>query len=634
MQKATQKNNIISIETTLGKDKLYLTEFSAHEAMSEIYSFNAVMYTVGTQISLEKLVGTEVTVALRNTESSADVRYFHGVISYLESKGMRTSASDVAEQYIDYHATIVPAISFLKKRTNCRIYQNKTSLKIVSELLNEHKVAFKDQTTKSYEKNDYCVQYQESDLDFIDRLLQQEGIFYFFEHTKSSHTLILVDDVTAYKKCDEEKVKCFSGSIEKSHISQWQGALSMVSGAYQQQGYDFEQPAKLPNATKVNAQLPSQSNYEVFDYAGEAEINKRSQSCVENQLEAIQKDMHKSTGQSDCRSFSVGKYFTFSDHEDSRYIGKSYLLTGIHIIASQPNQSGASQSSNKQVYINHFDCVPKETAYRCSQYLKKPLISGVQTAIVTGDPGDEQHIDKFGRVKVQFHWDREGEFSSKSSCWIRVAQNWAGNKWGSFFFPRVGQEVLVDFINGDPDQPMISGAVYNADLMPPYALPDKKSSSGIKSHSTKKGGADNFNEIRFDDEKGQELLFFQAEKDHELKIKNDQRAEIGNDYLINVINDEISTIGNDSQSTIANDQLTTVNNDRQVKIANNDTLDVGKVLNIKAGSEITFKTGGATIKMSSDGTINLEGKSININGKAIKIEGSAIALKAGQIKLN
>jgi len=227
--------------------------------------------------------------------------------------------------------------------------------------------------------------------------------------------------------------------------------------------------------------------------------------------------------------------------------------------------------------------------------IHKPLIHGVQTAVVTGDPGDEQHIDKYGRVKVQFDWDREGEFNSKSSCWIRVAQNWAGNKWGAFFFPRVGQEVLVEFINGDPDQPIISGAIYNADLMPPYALPAKKTQSGIKSHSTKNGGADNFNELRFEDDKGKELLFLQAEKDHELKVKNDQK------------------------DTIDNDRLTT--------IANNDTLDVGNVLKVTAGSEIEFKTGAASIKMTSDGAITIDGTNIKVNG-------TVIALKAAQIKLN
>ena len=254
------------------------------------------------------------------------------------------------------------------------------------------------------------------------------------------------------------------------------------------------------------------------------------------------------------------------------------------------------------MYRNSFECVPSDTSYRPTALRNKPLINGVQTAVVTGDAGDEILVDKYGRVKVQFHWDREGQNDSKSSCWIRVAQNWAGNKWGAFFFPRVGQEVLVDFINGDPDQPIISGAIYNADLMPPYTLPDKKTQSGIKSHSTKQGAADNFNELRFEDEKGKELLFFQAEKDHELNVKNNQTDTVGNNRITQVNNDDTSTI------------------------VNNQTIDVGKTLNITAGTEIVLTAGGASITMSSSGAIDIKGTNITVNGTAIALKAAAISL--------
>lgn len=634
MQKATQKNNIISIDTPLGKDTLYLTHLSGSEAISQLYSFTVSMFTVGTKIALDALVGKKVCVSLRNAESNGAIRYFHGVVSHLESAGMRTASSDEKENYIDYQAVIVPTAAFMKKRSNCRIFQNLSVIDIVADLFGQHSVVFKDKTTKTYPKYEYCVQYQESDLDFVARLLQQEGIFYFFEHTSSLHTLVMADDITVYKKCAEDKVRCFSGHLTKSHIAHWQGGLSMVSGGYEQKGYDFEQPTLYPKGSKNTSSLPAQGSLEVFDYLGESEFNKRAQPFAINQLEAIQKDMHKCSGQGDCRSFSIGKFFTFEDHEDSTYKGKSYLITAIRTSASQPNQSGANQNSSNAVYKNDFECVPKDTPYRPTVKINKPLISGVQTAVVTGDAGDEQHIDKYGRVKVQFHWDREGEFNGKSSCWIRVAQNWAGNKWGAFFFPRVGQEVLVEFINGDPDQPIISGAVYNADLMPPYALPAKKTQSGIKTHSTKNGGTDNFNEVRFEDDIGKELLFFQAEKDHELNVKNDQKDTIGNDRLTDIINDNTLNIGNDRLTDIKNNNALKIGNDRSSDIGNNDTLKVGKTLNIEAGSEIVIKTGGASIKMSSNGSINIEGTNISVKGTNVKVNGTSIALKAAQIKLN
>ena len=293
MQKATQKNNVISIATPLGKDVLYLTRFDANEAMSQPFSFHLAMYTLGTQISLDELVGKKVSISLRNAESSGEIRYFHGVVSHLKSTGMRTSDSEVAQDYIDYQAVVVPAMSLMVKRSNCRIYQNQSVLEIIADLFGQHQVDFSDKTTKSYAKYDYCVQYQESDLDFVTRLLQQEGIFYFFEHSASAHTLILADDITAYKKCAEDKVRCFSGHLAQPHIGHWHGGLGMVSGGYQQKGYDFEQPGLFPCGNKSDASLPSQESLEVYQYLGESAFNQRPQPFANVQLEALQKDMNK-----------------------------------------------------------------------------------------------------------------------------------------------------------------------------------------------------------------------------------------------------------------------------------------------------------------------------------------------------
>jgi len=600
----TQDNNIISISTPLGKDILYLTRFSAQETMSQLFSISASTYTIGTRISLDDLIGQKVWITLRNANERLipiPDRYFHGVVSYIECSGSRLASSDVSEDYIDYHLTIQPTAAFMQKRVNSRIYQNKSVIEIITDLFSQHGVVFKDNTTATYPKYEYCVQYQESDLDFVNRLLQLEGIFYYFEHTESAHTLILADAANAYAKCDEGTVRCYSGSLSISHVASWNGSLSMVNGAFAQKGYDFEQPKKFPSGDNTVATMPSQDLYEVYDYVGASEFNKRAKATADIRLEALQKDMHKSNGQGDCRSFGVGKTFTFSDHEDSRYKDHSFVITGLRTSAVQPNQTGGSQSGSES-YRNSFECVPASTAYRPSPVRNKPLINGVQTAVVTGDSGDEILVDNYGRVKVQFHWDREGQNDSKSSCWIRVAQNWAGNKWGAFFFPRVGQEVLVEFLNGDPDQPIISGAIYNADLMPPYTLPGKKTQSGIKTRSTKGGAADNFNELRFEDDKGKELLFFQAEKDHQLNVKNDQT------------------------DTVGNNRTSSINNDDIVNISNNQTIDVGKTLNVTAGTEIVFKAGGASITMKSGGEIEIKGTSITVNGSQIALSAAAISL--------
>ncbi len=617
MQKATQDNNVIQINTPAGKDTLYLTRLVVQESMSDLFVMSVNMFTIGTQIAHEDLVGKPVSIKVKNADSAGE-RYFHGIVSQLVSNGSRTADIDEQKNYIDYHATIVPFAASMRNRKNSRIFQKKTIKDIFADLFGQHSVAFKDNTTKTYPKYEYCVQYQESDFDFIQRLFQQEGIFYFFEHSNSAHTLVLADDITAYEECAEAKVEFTSGHLSESHINKWQGGLSIAPGSYKRIGYDFKQPPRYPDGDHKKANLPTQSVAEIFEYTAEAETHPRAAGLAAVQLESLQRNMKLSSGRSDCRSFSVGKLFSFKKHEDPRLEGKTFAITSLLTSITVPNQSGAQQSGAQEVFTNHFECVPKDVPYRAAHSMRKPVIHGVQTAIVTGDSADEIMVDQYGRVKVQFDWDREGKKDSQSSCWIRVAQNWAGKKWGAFFFPRVGQEVLVDFINGDPDQPIISGAVYNADLMPPYALPADKTQSGIKTRSTKEGGADNFNELRFEDKKGNELVYMQAEKDKQLYVKNDQKEKIDNDRFLEVGNND--------------DAKVKVN--RTVDIGENDTLKVGKSLNIEAGKEIVIKTGSAKITMSSSGNISIEGTNINIKGSNVKVDGSAITLSAGMIKLN
>ncbi|SBS34747.1 Phage-related baseplate assembly protein [Marinomonas spartinae] len=617
MQNETQKNNVIQINTPLGKDALYLSRIVAQEAMSDLFVISASVYALGRQIAHEDLLGKPVSILVKNSKNDGE-RYFHGIVSDLISKGSRVADTNEQKNFIDYQVIIVPYASSMRNRKNSRIYQKKTIKDIFSDLFGQHNVAFKDQTTKTYPKYEYCVQYQETDFDFIQRLLQEEGIFYFFEHTKSNHTLVLSDDATAYKECDESKVAYSTGHLSDPHVSSWQGGLSLAPGSFKRVGYDFKQPARYPDGEQKKSTLPTQSSTEVFEYTGEDENNARAANLASIQLESLQRDMKLSSGKSDCRSFSVGKLFSFKKHEDPRLEGKSFVITSMLTTVSVPNQSGGSTSSISEVYSNHFECVPKEVPYRPQAVKRKPTIQGIQTAIVTGDSADEIMVDKYGRVKVQFDWDREGKKDSQSSCWIRVAQNWAGKKWGAFFFPRVGQEVLVDFINGDPDQPIISGAVYNADLMPPYDLPAQKTQSGIKTRSTKEGGADNFNELRFEDKKGNELVYLQAEKDQQLYVKNDRNDKVDHDV----------------KTEIGNNETLKVKMNRSSDIGENDTLKVGKVLNIEAGKEIVIKTGSAQIKMSSSGDITIEGSNINIKGSNVKVNGSAISLSAGSIKLN
>ncbi|PSU34141.1 type VI secretion system tip protein TssI/VgrG [Photobacterium lutimaris] len=620
MKKATQDNNVLRLETPLGKDALHITKAEFREGLSMPFSIQADVYSNGQLVDPSAIIGKAVTITLLyNNNGNISKRYFNGVVTRLRSTGSRMPANSEGELYQDYLLEISPSLLFLAHRVNCKIYQKISVDEIIKTIFSEHKVKVQSELTKTYPIYDYKVQYHETDLAFVSRILEQEGIFYFFKHDKTDHYLVLADDITAYTECPESQVAFTTGSLSEAHIHTWTGGLDSAPGSSVKQGYDFVKPVDKPQGQHVDAEIhPQQSATEVFEYLAGSEFINRAQEQANITLDSLQRDIERCSGGSNCRSFSAGQYFTFKSHEDSRLKGKSFLITQLLLEVTITSQSGAQKSSHQTIQ-NKFTCVPQDTLYRPKQVTPKPKVHGVQSACVTGEEGDEIHIDKYGRVKALFHWDREGTKDSTSSCWIRVAQNWAGNRWGAFFFPRVGQEVLVEFLDGDPDQPIISGALYNGEQMPPYDLPGEKTKSGIKTRSTKEGSDENFNEIRFEDDKGNELIYIHAEKDHQLVIEND--------YLSLIENNSSETIKNDSQLLVENNYQQTVKNDYILKVDNNQSEKIGKELVIDAGSKITLKAGGASISLSSSGAIDIKGTSIKVNG-------SAIALKAGSIALN
>ena len=603
MQKATQDENTISISTPLGKDALILTRFVFKEALSELFSIKADVFSNGSAVNANDLIGKDVTLTLELENKKQ--RYIHAVVSDVVTLGERVGKEAAQGEYRDYVLHLVPDAWFMQHKVNSRIFRAKNVLKIVEQIAGEHGVKI-DVTGKikgTYPDYDFKVQYQESDLSFINRLLQQEGIFYYFEHSQSSHTLILADKAAAYEPCAQSSVRYFSGSLSKPHIHSWQKALVMAPGKYVQRHFDITKPTALPTGEASKGGLISQqTDYEVFSYEAESAFHNRVKHIADIRLEALQRDIQRRKGASNCRTFSIAKTFSFEDHTDSAEIGQHYVITALALTAEITSQTGAKKAASQQI-SNTFYCVPKDVTYRPQLTAVKPLIHGVQTATVTCKGSEEISVDELGRVTVKFHWDRSDITDNESSCPIRVSQNWAGKNWGAFFFPRKDQEVLVEFLNGDPDQPVIIGSVYNSEHMPPYALPTDKTQSGIKSRSTKGGAAANFNELRFEDKKGEELFYLHAEKDLELQVENDQTDLIGNDR-------NTSIKGNDTEI---------VSKDRSHTIEGADTLKVGKTLKITAADAITIKTGAASISMKSDGSIDIKGSNITIKGSKVSI---------------
>lgn len=603
MEKASQSKNIIQIETPLGKDVLHLTQFDIQEGISSPFSINVSCYTNGQIISDSDVIGKPVTINLDYLKGKASVtRFFNGVVASVTSLGSRIPSEAEGEKYQDYQLQIVSNLHFLKQRSNCRIFQGLSADEIVKKIFAEHGVQVKSELKGSYPTLGYKVQYNESDFDFVHRLLEEAGIFYLIEHSKAKHSVVLADALSAYREAEESKVAFTTGSLSESHVFSWSGNLNITPGRSSKGGYDFIKPSAKPKGEQANTSLSKQQqNAEVFEYYAGSEFNPALQDAANVALEAMQRDSVVCRAGSTCATFSAGQYFGLKSHEDPAQVGKSYLITQLSLSVAITSQTGAAKNSG-QVLHNQFSCIPADVLFRPSQTTARPVIHGAQTALVTGDPGEEIHVDKYGRIKVLFHWDREGKTDSNSSCWIRVSQNWAGSRYGAFFLPRVGQEVLVSFLEGDPDQPVITGALYNGDQMPPYGLPSKKSQSGIKTRSTKGGGESNFNEIRFDDDAGKELLYMQAEKDLQTEIKQSQTEKIGKDLSIDVAENQSEKVGK------------------------NLVIDVGKNIDLVAGSKITIKAGGASITLSSGGNIDIKGTSVSINGTSIALKAPAISL--------
>lgn len=611
MKKSTQDNNFISISTPYGKDAIILNSFEYREEMSELFSLQVLAYFNGQKGELNQILGKPVVITMRNHEKiSSEPRYFHGIVSKARLMGSRITKVSQGDCYKNIEIIIEPKVKFSAFRINSRIFQNKDIKEILTLILGEHGVDFSFKLVKSYPKYTYKVQYEESDLLFVRRLMAEEGLSFCFSHTSSSHCLEIFDDVSYYKPGIEFMVNFDSGSSEIGHISSWNEIQTLVTKRSHKAGFNMEKPSSVPKNTAVgDCALFTVPESEYFEYLGETETSDQYKVRNTHSIESIQQNAYICSGEASCRTFSIGKSFKFAKHDDKDRIGKEYVLSSITVSAAVFNQTGEGGTSGQGVKV-FFSCIESGTMHRPSVNYPKPNIRGIQTAIVTGNKDDEIYVDNFGRIKVQFHWDREGKFDVNSSCWIRVAQQIAGNGWGSSFLPRVGQEVIVEFINGDPDQPLVIGSLYNGTQNPPFALPDKKTQSGYRSRSVEQG-SENFNELRFEDKPGEEHIYLHAEKDFQMKVEDSVDVLVENNKTEKIINNLISEIGKNTTA----------------KVGKNYSIDIGEVLSLTAGKSIEIKVGGASIQMSSSGEINIKGKKIALNG-------SMIALKAGQISLN
>ena len=687
-----EANRYLYLTTPLGEDKLLLRGFEGEEAISKLFSFELDLEAENTTtVDFDKLIGQKVSFGIEGADPGQTPRHFHGIVVEL-GQGARD------QRLTTYSMTVAPEIWKLSCIIRSRIFQHITIPDLLKKLFTGFDVAYEIQGT--FEQREYVVQYQESDLDFASRLMEEEGIYYFFKFTRGAHKLVLANTPQSHPDIPGGSQVIFDadeGALrEEERISSWTKEQYWGSGKYTLWDHHFQLPHKKLDAEQIvmdsvqagkimhKLKLSGNEEMEVYENPGRyaqrfdgidrtggekaADLqkifndNKRTTSIRMQQEETTSILIH---GESNHWQMTPGHKFTLQRHfnADGQYVvtAVSHEASegGFHSDGEKEEKEEDDDNDREDHYGNSFDCIPYALKFLPPRVTRRPLVSGPQSALVVGPPGEEIFTDKYGRVKVQFHWDREGKNDADSSCWLRVATSWAGQKWGSIHIPRIGQEVIVGFLEGDPDRPLVTGSVYNADMMPPYDLPANKTQSGIKSRSSKGGGSANYNEIMFEDLKGSELIRTHAEKDQLLEVENDRTVIVGHDESIKVEHDRTENVKNNETVTIegarkhyvvGEEQLqadgdlhltASMNQNEKVgmtysrqvgintydKTGMNYAMDAGMMIHLKAGMTAVIEAGmGLTIKSS--------GGSIDINPMGVFIQGNLVFINSGAANLS
>ncbi len=625
MAEYTQDGRMVRVHTPLAPDTLLLQSFSGQEGVSELFQFELRMVSQNRAISFDALVGKNATVQLMLADGQN--RFINGVVASFTQAGFTPTGT--AQGFAHYRATLVPWLWLLTRTSDCRIFQQMSVPDIIEKLFAERN--FKDYSLRlhgSFQPREYCVQYRETAFNFVSRLMQEEGIFYFFEHTKDKHTLVLANSPNEFKPCPNQPTAVY-GSAKgagrtKDVVSQWSVGQEVRPGKYTANDFNFETPM-LDLTAQVTGK--DEREYEIYDYPGEYRTKDEGEQLVGVRMQEEDAPRLVATGAGSCRAFAPGYRFELKEHY-RRDLNKPYALLSVAHSFDQPINFRSGGGGPDFSYSNHFRCVPHPTPYRPRRTAPVPVVHGTQTAIVVGPAGEEIYTDKYGRVKVQFHWDREGKYDEKSSCWVRVSQNWAGKRWGAMFIPRIGQEVIVDFIEGDPDRPIITGRVYNAASMPPYALPGEKTKSTVKTNSSKGGGG--FNELRFEDLKGSEQIFIHAEKDKHVRVKHDRLEWIGNDSHLMVKHDQLESVDGNKHLTVKGDQNEKVDGGYSLKVGQDAQTKAGMKFAVDAGQEIHLKAGmNVVIEAGMSITLKAGGGFVVVGPSGVTISGNPVLINSG-----
>jgi type VI secretion system secreted protein VgrG len=642
---------------------------SGGESLGAPFEFDVDVLSPTGDIPTAKVLGKPFSIAL--SQGDAPPRWFSGIVTRLAQVAW-TGAS------FRYRAKLRPTLWMMTKVSTCRIFQNTTVPDLVIERLRAHGVTIKKHLGyEKYPKWEYLVQYNETDFNLVSRLMEQEGIFYYFVHEKGKHTMWLVDGLTipdsvaGYDKIQFATTGDRAVAAGEHHevIDSWSESLQVEPGAYAAKEFDFEEPGKPLLSTKPGPQPPATADMEIFEYPGHYINPSDRDEYVNRRLGEQQLDFQQVQGTGSARGLASGFLFSLTDHPAAAF-NRQYLVTSAsYALTATQHTTGGSDAGPD--YRCSFVGIDGSRHYRPPLAAHKPRVQGPQTAIVVGPKGEEIWTDKYGRVRVHFHWDRLGARDETSSCLVRVSQVWAGSGWGAMHIPRIGQEVVVDFLEGDPDRPIITGRVYNAANMPPYALGTNATKSTIRSHSSKGGGPNNYNELCFEDKIGSEQIHMQAEKDLDILVKNDEARDVkhdrtkkvGNNETVTIVANRTETVGQDEKISIAGNRTESVGVNEKVTIAGtrektvmlsetvivgvarsanvgaNETLFVGAKQTLQVGLDQSTEIGGGfTLKVAQDEKITVGGAStvsiakdqtVNIGPKLMVTAKEEITFAAG-----
>lgn len=596
----TQDNRYLSVTTPLGTDTLILKALRGTESLSGLFRYELEMISENGELDFSAIVGQTVTAKVELADGE-NARYFDGLVTEF-------SQHDSDPHFWVYRAVIRPKFWLATRKADCRIFQDMSVTDIAEKLLGEVGVTdYALETSSSYATRTYCVQYNESVYDFLNRLFEDEGIFWFHRHEEGTHTLVLADDADAHEACPHLDLATYrptgqQGRDDEDAIHQLAYSQRVVTDHFATDDYNFETPS-TDLATAADGDGTG-SNMEVYEYPGGYMAKSLGDGFANLRVQEFEAQSKSLDGRGSLKSFIAGYSFDLQWHGRDA-LNDTYVLGDLSIRAEEDR------------YENSFRAFPKSLAFRPVRKTPRPRIHGTQTAVVTGKAGEEIWTDSFGRVKVQFHWDREGQKDENTSCWVRVAQGWAGKSWGSWFLPRIGMEVVVTFLEGDPDRPLITGCVYNGEQTQPYALPDDQTKFTIMSNSSK--GGDGYNEFRFEDKAGEEEVFLHAQLDWNTIVENARTTTIKE-------SDDTVTIekGNRTFEVQTGNESHSVKGTRTLKVDGSQTHTTGDGF-------IHDVTGDYSLKVSGDLTIDVDGNITIKAGQNITVEaGQNIDTSAGQ----